>query len=121
MASTDDQEFSDRQTSINRINQQQKPGSADKTAMLEGSTTTKEEQLCAATIETCKLACENAPPQINTCDPKTLSWNCQCPPGHTQTIHDTSFPIAYHIVFKRVLMIGSLNVNANILNAWRNV
>jgi hypothetical protein len=50
-------------------------------------------QLCAATIDTCRLACSGAPPVANQCNSETLEWRCECPSGAAKSINTASFPI----------------------------
>ncbi|KAI3631515.1 hypothetical protein MIR68_010398 [Amoeboaphelidium protococcarum] len=52
--------------------------------------------LCKANMNHCDLSCANATkPTVNTCDDKSLEWDCQCPSNSSQTLVDGSFPVAF--------------------------
>lgn len=61
----------------------------------KNNTQTPAEALCSSTKEYCFVACNYTEPQVNTCDPATKTWDCQCANGFNQTIIDQLFPIAF--------------------------
>jgi hypothetical protein len=53
-------------------------------------------QYCRENSYECAVHCPSAPPAINSCDPETMKWDCQCAGFTAPKVSYSQFKISYY-------------------------